>query len=107
MTDFTNDQLDAFLDQEFEHFGFNAVVTPRRYLIDLLLALWNEGESFSGKRPFGDSGWQSDLAVPAILSGAIAGEIDEGWADGYEINDYEALVTSAIARLGGVTLEDG
>ncbi|MBS3648836.1 hypothetical protein KEU06_09480 [Pseudaminobacter sp. 19-2017] len=35
--------------------------TIRDYLKALLKALWAEGEGFSGKRPFGNSGWEYDL----------------------------------------------
>lgn len=45
--------------------------TPREYFRKLLKALWEEGDSFSGKRPFGNSGWDSDLfdALPDPMSG--------------------------------------
>jgi hypothetical protein len=33
----------------------------REYLKALLTELWREGESFSGKRPFGNSGWEREL----------------------------------------------
>lgn len=35
--------------------------TVRDYLKALLTHLWEEGEGFSGKRPFGNSGWEYDL----------------------------------------------
>ena len=35
--------------------------TVREYLKMLLERLWEEGEGFSGKRPFGNSGWEYDL----------------------------------------------
>ena len=35
--------------------------TVRDYLVALLLEVWSEGEGFSGKRPFGNSGWEYDL----------------------------------------------
>lgn len=55
-------------------------LTVRGYLRELLLTLWEEGEGFSGKRPFGNSGWESDLYAPLIEAGFISGELDE---DGY------------------------
>lgn len=44
--------------------------TVREYFKALLTALWDEGESFSGKRPLGNSGWEFDLleAIPGKLS---------------------------------------
>jgi len=38
--------------------------TVKEYLITLLHEVWNKGESFSGKRPFGNSGWECDLYWP-------------------------------------------
>lgn len=35
--------------------------TVREYLKKLLSTVWGDGESFSGKRPFGNSGWEYDL----------------------------------------------
>lgn len=55
-------------------------LTVRDYLYKLLETLWNEGEEFSGKRPFGNSGWEFDLYVPLIKAGFIKGKLDE---DGY------------------------
>jgi hypothetical protein len=55
-------------------------LTIRDYLHKLLLTLWEEGEGFSGKRPFGNSGWDFDLYIPLIKNGFIAGRLA---ADGY------------------------
>lgn len=74
--------------------------TVRGYLVALLRALWHEGEGFSGKRPFGNSGWSSDLVAPLVRAGLVAGSFDE---DGYldECDDKAAyrLVAAAIGRL--------
>ena len=59
-------------------------LTVRDYLRRLLETLWVEGESFSGKRPFGNSGWEHDLYKPLIAGGFISGRLD---ADGY-VEDY-------------------
>jgi len=50
--------------------------TVRGYLIALLAALWAEGEGFSGKRPFGSSGWEDDLYTALAQAGVIEGETD-------------------------------
>jgi len=39
----------------------------REYLAKLLTKLITEEEGFSGKRPFGNSGWLSDLYFPLLL----------------------------------------
>jgi hypothetical protein len=51
--------------------------TIKGYLKELLSVLWNEGESFSGKRPFGNSGWEDDLYKPLIVAGVVDGYLDE------------------------------
>lgn len=63
-------------------------LSVRDYLCELLVMLWNEGEDFSGKRPFGNSGWEHDLYVPLVKAGFIDGKLD---ADGY----IESLADSA------------
>lgn len=55
-------------------------LTIKGYLKELLSTIWAEGESFSGKRPFGNSGWKYDLYAPLVKSGLVKGELDE---DGY------------------------
>ena len=62
------------LDVEFDFEGNQ--ITVRRYLLNLLLTLWVEGEGFNGKRPFGNSGWQFDLYAPLIRAGYIKGTLD-------------------------------
>ena len=55
-------------------------LTIKGYLKLLLFTLWDEGEGFSGKRPFGNSGWEYDLYKPLVKSCVVPGEMDE---DGY------------------------
>ena len=67
---------------EFEFCSFTQLLvvdehTIRDYLRMLLEALWREDDCFSGKRPFGNSGWEYDLYVPLIKAGFVEGEIDE------------------------------
>lgn len=71
--------------------------TIRGYLKALLLTLWEENEGFSGKRPFGNSGWDSDLAMALVknkfIKGRIYAEMDEGEViyQHLEQADYPAL----------------
>lgn len=65
--------------------------TVRDYLLALLRQLWTEEEWFSGKRPFGNSGWQDEVYNALAVAGLI------------EPEDYSAgdrLVMSAIDALG-------
>lgn len=50
------------------------------YLCALLCGVWEDGESFSGKRPFGNSGWEYDLYIPLIKNAVVDGKLD---SDGY------------------------
>ena len=62
--------------------------TVRGYLKALLRTLWEEGEGFSGKRPFGNSGWEFDLTEPLIEGGLATGRASA-----------EALIARAIEAL--------
>ncbi len=50
--------------------------TIKEYLKRLLAQLWIEQEGFSGKRPFGNSGWEFDLYKALIRAGAATGKLD-------------------------------
>src|SRR5258708_35157906 len=56
--------------------GPNGKVTVVEYLKALLTELWREEEGFSGKRPFGDSGWTYGVYAGFIKAKLITGEID-------------------------------
>lgn len=62
-------------------------LTVKGYLKELLLTLWREGEGFSGKRPFGNSGWSLDFHRPFIQAGIIDGYYDEE-NESWESRDY-------------------
>lgn len=66
--------------------------TIRDYLKTLLRELWEKGESFSGKRPFGNSGWEGELETALVKAGAVPGKLD---GDGY----LESVDTQAAAEL--------
>jgi hypothetical protein len=84
------------LEISFESCDLSKTVTIKEYLCELLLALWSEGESFSGKRPFGNSGWEYDLYVPLVRCGAIEGLIDE---DGYVERVDEKMAHKKVSEL--------
>lgn len=77
--------------------------TVRGYLCALLAELWREEDGFSGKRPFGNSGWPDDIYGPMVRAGMVEGAFDE---DGdLEIfprasqQKADKLIQAAIARL--------
>jgi hypothetical protein len=66
--------------------------TVRGYLKALLRELWREGEGFSSKRPFGNSGWEYDLYEALVAAKAVAGSLDE---DG-RINEVDEKAANAL-----------
>ena len=71
-------------------------LTVRDYLCALLETLWREREGFSGKRPFGNSGWELALFAPLIVAGHIPGKVDE---DGFVDDCDESAASTYIAQL--------
>jgi hypothetical protein len=74
--------------------------TIRDYLVELLSTVWREEEGFSGKRAFGNSGWQHEVYHGLAKAGLIEGEFDdEGYLDDCDYRAADALVQRAIAAL--------
>ncbi|WP_157266520.1 hypothetical protein [Azohydromonas aeria] len=73
----TDKGLLAALDVRFDSDAGEGI-TVRDYLRRLLETLWDEGECFSGKRPFGNSGWEWDLFHPLAVAGFIPGTVQDG-----------------------------
>ena len=71
---------------------FDENLTVKGYLKNLLFQVWKEGESFSGKRPFGNSGWEYDLYEPLVKAGVVDGSIDE---DG-DIEDIDLIQANRV-----------
>lgn len=72
-------------------------LTVRDYLRTLLETLWNKGEGFSGKRPFGNIGWEYELYIPLIKGGFVAGTLDEyGYIADIDKHAAEAYVSQLI-----------
>lgn len=72
--------------------------TVGEYLLALLREVWRREEEFSGKRPFGSSGWKHDVYRALIKGGAAEGTLD---ADGYvdEEGDADEVLLAAIDAL--------
>jgi hypothetical protein len=69
--------------------------TIRDYLKTLLSELWEREEMFSGKRPFGNSGWKYDLYGALVVGGAVSGTIIEDNGD----RDIDCEDTDAADKL--------
>ena len=89
-------QLKAALEVRFDSDAGDDL-SVREWLCDLLLTVWSEGESFSGKRPWGNSGWEYDIYTPLVKAGFIKGTIDEdGFAEVEDVNLAGAFVSDLI-----------
>lgn len=64
------------LKLEFYSKDFYKRITISYYLEQLLLTLIEEGESFNGKHPFGNSDWESDIAISLVENNIIDGKIE-------------------------------
>ncbi len=72
-------------------------ITILDYLRILLETLWDEGEGFSGKRPFGNSGWEYELYTPLVKHGFVRGTLDEyGYIDTFDADAANKLVFDMI-----------
>lgn len=68
----------------------------------LLAMLWSEKDGFSGKRPFGNIGWDYDFYLPLVRAGAVKGSIVDGCLNFNDLDDeIEAsnLIADAIQAL--------
>lgn len=52
-------------------------LSMKQYFERLFIKLWEEPDSFSGHRPWGNSGWKWDIFVTLIKHKVIEGELDE------------------------------
>lgn len=69
----------------------------REYLYTLLADVWEEGERFSGKRPFGNSGWHYEIYTTLINNGFVDGQLDEyGYIEEVDSNYASQLISECI-----------
>jgi hypothetical protein len=97
MADWTPQQILAVPVEDSD----SAATTIRGYLVALLRELWREQENFSGKRPFGNSGWEFDLHAALVKAHLITGSFDE-WGGLEECDEAtgDAMIRAAIEYLG-------
>lgn len=78
-------------------------ITVRQYFLALLRTLWMQEEGFSGKRPFGNSGWQRVLYTHLVKEGYLSGEVyedEEVWyLESYDHREAQKLVLALIDAL--------
>ena len=94
-----------YLDVEFyDRTSLNATVTVREFFHAILEELWCDPEGFSGKRPFGNSGWYYPMIYALIEAGAVKGEVsrdEDGYIEdsNYYENEADAVVQGLITKL--------
>lgn len=92
----------AALNTQFEHQDVG-ILTYREFFRACMLRLWVEGEGFSGKRPFGNSGWENDLYIGLAAAGYIDGKLveeDEDYVEwDYDQEAGDALIEQMIEAL--------
>lgn len=93
--------VQAALDLKFRRKdGDSGAKTLREYLQRLLSELWREEECFSGKRPFGNSGWQWDVYRELVAANLVNGQLDEdGNLDDFDSDAGEVLMQAVIAKV--------
>jgi len=73
-----------------DHFGeeFDGCLTLRTFLVEIDRRGIKEAEGFSGKRHFGNSGWQTYVSDTLLQAGLIDDE-----------SEYEALMEATLKEL--------
>lgn len=96
MKKYSDEKLQEILDTPYDGFNDCAAFSIRSYLYLLLLTLWEEGEGFSGKRPFGNSNWETDLYKCLVVNKFIDGKVYE-YDDGYtDLLDYDEIEAARL-----------
>ena len=80
-------------------------ITFREYFHKLLQTLWYEDEGFSGKRPFGNSGWSWDLIRGLVANGLVEGSFDEFGDVDLNVVGATNLIETMISVMCGVEPE--
>ena len=84
------------LDLEFFTYDLNTKITIRNYLKELLIGLWDRKDGFSGKRPFGDSGWDYAIGDCLAKNNIIESSIEGEDYFVYSMNDVDKLMIDEL-----------
>ena len=95
--------VDEVLDYQYSDWDLGEC-TIRTYLIQIARQCWIDGEGFSGKRPFGNSGWKYDICNALATGGFINGERDGdgGWFS-VDRTAADSLIHACFDRLQNPT----
>lgn len=74
--------------------------TIGEYLCALLKAVWTKEEGFSGKRPFGNGGWQTFIESALVRAGVVDGKLDEdGYLDEVDSSAVNKIILGCIREV--------
>lgn len=72
-------------------------MSVRDFFKQLMITLFVEGEGFSGKRPFGNSGWTHDLEKTAVENKFVQGVIgSDGYVENIHSEEFDDLIFNTI-----------
>ena len=86
--------IDAVLAFKYDKWDLGEC-SIRHYLVELGKRCWDEGDAFSGKRPFGNSGWSWDVYAALVSGGFVQGRVSE---DGVLMDLDEIGAERVVAR---------
>jgi hypothetical protein len=95
----TPEQAKEILDLPMMRPNDAHVKTIREYLAKLLTKVIDDGECFSGKRPFGNSGWENELHFPLVQAGLVKGAIEDGYLEDHDKAAAHKLILDVIGQV--------
>lgn len=100
---FTDEQIKQARNTEFSCMDLDDEITIAAWMAELLSTLFHEGEGFSGKRPFGNSGWTLEPHAALVEKGLLKGTVtrdEDGRLDGLNDEDYREFnaLMAEVAR---------
>lgn len=98
--DISEEVVLSVLNCVIENSDIDYLCTVREYMVELLTTLWEKEDGFSGKKPFGNSGWKYDVYLALVLNGIVDGKLDaEGFVEDIDDKRAEELILAAIWKM--------
>ena len=98
----TDEQVKEILALELDDPCHGDPKTIGEFMQQSLLNLFREGESFSGKRPCGNSGWEFQLHETLVKAGYVSGTYSsteyDTWLEDYDIDKAEDILNQVIRK---------
>jgi hypothetical protein len=80
-------------------------ISLREFFCNLLIKLWDEQEGFSGKRPWGNSGWDEPVYAALIKAEIINGEFDsEGCIKSCDFGEGSEFISNMLLHVFGCSI---